>query len=89
MDFPKMLKQKQREKRMSNEAFSKYLEMSRTWLQSIYTTNNKISKHTLSEMAMLTLHEKLDIPYDIMVEYNKYIREAYGITRISMGDYLR
>lgn len=87
MDFPKILKQKQREKHMSNEAFSKYLSMSRTWLQSVYASNEKIPKHTVSELTMIRLHEALDIPYDVMNEYNRIIGEKYNIHKIPQGDF--
>ena len=87
MDFPKMLKQKQREKHMSNEAFSKFLSMSRTWLQSVYAYNEKVPKHTISELTMIRLHETLDIPYDVMKDYNKLISEKYGITKVALGDF--
>ena len=62
---------------MSNEAFSKYLGKSRTWLQGIYTTNPKIRKFLLGELTMYELNEKLGIDMECMEEYNKQMLERY------------
>lgn len=73
MDFPKQLKQCQRQRHMTNREFAKYIGKSRTWLQWIYSNNPNVEKFLLSEMTMYDLHEKLEIPNETMEEYNKSI----------------
>ena len=75
MDFVKTLKHCQYSKHMTNEKFAEYLGKSRMWLQIIYTTNPKIKKYRLSELTMFMLNEKLDIPMELMKEYNDNIGE--------------
>ena len=76
MDFPKVLKHCQLERHLTNENFAKLVGKSRTWLQWIYSKNPKVEKFLLSEMTMYDLHTKLDIPMEIMEEYNKYLLQS-------------
>ena len=78
MDFPKVLRQYQLERHLSNEAFAKLVGKSRTWLQSIYAKNKNVKKHTLSDMTIYSLHEKTGIPMELMYEYNVYISNTQG-----------
>lgn len=78
MDFARQLKQCQYEKHMTNEAFSKYVGKSRAWLQRIYSKNPDIPKSTLGELTMYMLNEKLNIPYETMEDYNKYVLGTRG-----------
>lgn len=73
MDFPKLLKQCQLQRHMTNDTFSKFIGKSRTWLQWIYSKNPKVEKYLLSERTIYDLHEKLDIPTEVMEEYNIYL----------------
>ena len=59
MDFPKLLKQCQLQRHMTNDTFSKFIGKSRTWLQWIYSKNPKVEKYLLSERTIYDLHEKL------------------------------
>lgn len=70
MDFPKQLKQCQRQRHMTNDAFAKYIGKSRTWLQWIYSNNPSVEKYLLSERTIYDLNEKLGIPTAIMEDYN-------------------
>lgn len=71
MDFPKQLKLCQRERHMTNDAFAKYIEKSRTWLQGIYANNPNVKKYLLSERTIYDLNEKLGIPTETMEKYNE------------------
>ena len=75
MDFQKMLKQKQLSMHMTNEKFSIFLGRSRTWLQGIYSNNPNVEQCLLSEQSMYDVHEKLDIPIELMEEYNNKLLE--------------
>lgn len=70
MDFPKQLKQCQRQRHMTNDAFAKYIGKSRTWLQWIYSNNPNVEKYLLSERTIYDLNEKLEIPTEVMEQYN-------------------
>ena len=79
MDFPKQLKQCQRQRHMTNEAFAKYIGKSRTWLQWIYSNNPSTEKYLLSERTIYDLNEKLGIPTAIMEDYNiAVLRNRYN-----------
>ena len=78
MDFAKQLKQYQYEKHMTNDAFAKHIGKRRAWLQRIYSKNPDIPKSTLGELTMYMLNEKLNIPYDVMEEYNTYVISTRG-----------
>lgn len=73
MDFSRVLKQRQLSMHMTNEKFSKFLGRSRTWLQSIYSKNPSVEQCRLSEQSMYDIHEKLDIPIDLMEAYNQQL----------------
>lgn len=73
MNFAKLLKECQYEKRMTNDAFAKRIGKSRAWLQRIYSKNPKIEKSELSELTMHILNEELGIPFEDMEEYNNYV----------------
>lgn len=73
MDFPKQLKQSQRERHMTNDEFAKYIGKSRTWLQWIYSKNPSVEKYMLSERTIYDLNEKLGIATEIMEDYNHAI----------------
>ena len=74
MDFAKQLKKCQYERHMTNDAFAKFLGKSRTWLQAIYSKNPNVEKYTLGGLTMYTLNEKLDIPMELMEDYNNTIQ---------------
>ncbi len=79
MDFPKQLKQCQRQRHMTNDAFAKYIGKSRTWLQWIYSNNPSVEKYLLSERTIYDLNEKLGIPTAIMEDYNiAILRNRYN-----------
>lgn len=75
MDFPKILKQTQMELHLTNDKFAKYLGKSRAWLQIIYSKSPNTQKFGLSDLTMQSLKERLDIPMNVMEEYN---RSVYG-----------
>lgn len=73
MDFPRTLKHCQLERHLTNEQFSKLLGKSRTWLQQIYSKSSKGQLWLLSEQTMYDIHEKVNIPIELMEEYNQSI----------------
>ena len=77
MNFQKTLKRCQLERHMTNDTFAKFLGKSRAWLQGIYTTNPSIRKFLLGEQTMFDINEKLDIPIELMEQYNADMLARY------------
>lgn len=77
MEFPKIMKRKQWEAKMTGEQFAKHLGKSRPWLMQIYCMRSDTRKYKLSELTMYDLEEKLGIPISIMEQYNKDV-EAHN-----------
>lgn len=73
MDFPKLLKQYQLERHMTNEAFAKYLGKSRAWLQILYSKSPNTKKFRLSDLTMQLLKERLNMPMSVMESYNNSV----------------
>lgn len=73
-EFETLLKKKQMELEMSNAEFARYINKHRTWVVNLWS--DKREKHPLSMKTMYTLHNRLDIPLEIMEDYNKTILES-------------
>lgn len=68
MQFIDLLKEKQMKLEMGNTDFAKYLGVHRTWLLNLY--NPKIPEHPIRLSTMFKLHNRIDIPMEVMEEYN-------------------
>lgn len=75
MSFPKLLKQKQLELGMTATRFAKHIGRSRQFITLIYSDSENLKKCGLSELTMYTINEKLDIPFELMLEYNEKVKE--------------
>ena len=78
MDFSKLLKRKQLEMGMTVTDFAKYLGKSRQFLTVIFSKSDKLRKYRLSDLTMYNLEQKLNIPQEIMEQYNRDVEEHNG-----------
>lgn len=72
MQFVDLLKEKQMKLEMGNSDFARHLGVHRTWLLSLY--NPKIAEHPIRLSTMFKLHNRLDIPMEVMEEYNSQFK---------------
>lgn len=72
--FKRQLDMKQVELGLNNIEFSNYIGMGRSWLPSLRNPN--LPDYPLSRPTMGKLYNRLNIDYDLMVAYNKQIKES-------------
>lgn len=78
LEFPRLLREKQEKLGLNNKEFATYLGKTRAWLTYIY--NGDFSKaHKLAEYNMIELHNLLDIPFEVMLDYNISIIKNRGV----------
>lgn len=73
MDFISILKSKQRELNMTKGEFARYIGKHRSWVFAKF--GDSPYEHPLSETTVYRLHDLLDIPYEVMDEFNKRCKE--------------
>ena len=78
MEFPRLMKRKQLEHRMTGVAFAKFLGKSRPWLMQVYCVREDTKKYKLSELTMYDINDKLGIPFDVMEQYNRDVEAHNG-----------
>lgn len=71
MRFEEMLREKQAELEMSTNQFAKHIGLHRTWLTDMW--NPRKPRRPLRDRTMYLLHNRLDIPYEVMEEYNIFV----------------
>lgn len=76
MKFEQMLKEKQATLEMSTNQFARHIGLHRTWLTNMW--NPKKPRRPLRERTMHLLHNRLDIPYEVMEEYNHLVLSERG-----------
>lgn len=69
MDFISILKSKQRELGLTKHEFARYISKHRSWVYDKF--GDEPYKHPLSETTMYHLHDLLNIPLEVMDEFNK------------------
>ena len=76
MNFKEIMKQKKIELSMSNTQFAKYIGKHRSWVVALFNPN--AIPRPLRDTTMYLLHDRLDIPFEVMEEYNKEVLESRG-----------
>lgn len=76
MKFVELMESKKRELAMSNTQFAEYIGKHRSWVVALF--NPKAVQRPLRESTMCLLYEKLDIPFEVMEEYNREVLESRG-----------
>lgn len=76
MDFVEIMQNKKRELSMSNAQFAEYIGKHRSWVVALFNPNAK--RMILRDATMYSLHDILNIPFNVMEEYNKHILESRG-----------
>lgn len=75
MEFPRMIRRKQWEHKMTGAEFAKFLGKSRPWLMQLYCLRKDTKKYRLSESTMYDLEDKLGISIEVMEQYNRDVEE--------------
>ncbi len=72
MDFISMLKDKQRELQLTTTEFARHVGKNRSWMFDKFGPSPY--KHPLNQSTMYQLHNLLNIPYEVMDEFNTKCR---------------
>ena len=71
MQLEEMVKQKQIEMELNNSQFAKYLGMNRAWVVKFFSKTS--DKRPLRPISIFKLHNRLNIPIEVMEEYNEMV----------------